>query len=309
MKPKKSSQTHDTYQLKLQDPDHVKAFYSLEKRAPKRGMGAAKLILSAGKEKRGFKGRMVSMAAAPFILKCRVPRKSIAKKQLPRMMFKHNVVTLDENAIVTFGSTAYPPSMKQRLRAEIYQSTLEMGYKGLPVDPELFDAVRAKLADTSLCGSHAVSNVAPMPENPTDVSPQENLPGERSSVAAKKVQKKAAAAAARKAKQQTFEVDCIVEEHGAWGGHTRWFIVRWMGYHPDWERARIPGRGAVGTPVETWEPLATMRRTVALKDSGWFDRSLQVQVHPTCGTTVFKVFNPPRSPKKGARWRGPPAAR
>ena len=40
----------------------MKAFWSLEKRKPKRGMGAAKMILSPGKQKLGIKGRMVSMA-------------------------------------------------------------------------------------------------------------------------------------------------------------------------------------------------------------------------------------------------------
>jgi hypothetical protein len=68
----------------------------------------------------------------------------------------------------------------------------------------------------------------------------------------------------RQRQEQRWEIDAIVEESGRWGGHSRWFLVRWAGYHPDWERLRV--RGAVGSPVETWEPLRTMARTQALID-------------------------------------------
>jgi hypothetical protein len=68
----------------------------------------------------------------------------------------------------------------------------------------------------------------------------------------------------RMAEQESYEVDCIVEERSSTGKAERWYLVRWAGYHPSWEAWRAPGQGSVGDPVETWEPLATVRTTEAL---------------------------------------------
>jgi hypothetical protein len=61
-----------------------------------------------------------------------------------------------------------------------------------------------------------------------------------------------------------WEVERIVEESGAWGGHKRWFLVEWKGYSPSWEKWRV--QGEVGSPIATWEPLRRMSRTQALKE-------------------------------------------
>ena len=40
--------------------------------------------------------------------------------------------------------------------------------------------------------------------------------------------------------------------------------MRWCGYDPSWEAERICG--AVGTPIETWEPESGVEHTDALKE-------------------------------------------
>lgn len=102
----KSSQTALKYKVKLQDPTAIKAFYRLQDRAPGRGVSASMLIMSKAM---GKTGKKVAMAAPPVILKCHIPQGASALKLLPWMIFKHNVVEMDENADVTFGVKDYPP--------------------------------------------------------------------------------------------------------------------------------------------------------------------------------------------------------
>ena len=71
-------------------------------------------------------------------------------------------------------------------------------------------------------------------------------------------------AAARAALPVThFNVECILREVPTAGAAKIWFLVRWEGYDPTWETWRI--QGEVGSALETWEPLAVVRRTMAYR--------------------------------------------
>ena len=50
-----------------------------------------------------------------------------------------------------------------------------------------------------------------------------------------------------------YEIDCILKEVPTAGAAKIWYLVRWVGYEPSWERWRI--HGEEGTALETWEPL------------------------------------------------------
>ena len=84
VKPVTSTASKDIFKVKLQDPDRVSAFVNMEDRTPTRGLGAAKLILPMGAEKKGLLGRKVAMAAAPLRMsadiggsrRCRPKRRS-----------------------------------------------------------------------------------------------------------------------------------------------------------------------------------------------------------------------------------------
>lgn len=138
--------------------------------------------------------------------------------------------------------------MKKRLRAEIYSAYIEMGQKGMPVDPMLYTIVQTKLLDDKLCGTHA-KRTPPLP-------PVSSAAPHRRSVNASKEK--------RQRSCSIFEIVEILAEEPA--SKTTWhrFLVRWKGYDPSWEQWRIPGRGQVGAPIETWEPATSLRQTEAL---------------------------------------------
>lgn len=48
--------------------------------------------------------------------------------------------------------------LKKRYRAEIFNAYIQMGQRGLHVDPLVYQAVREKLANQELCGKHARSS-------------------------------------------------------------------------------------------------------------------------------------------------------
>lgn len=118
LKPKKEGPTNARYRVKLQDPEHVKAFLRMETRAPKRGMGAARLILSAPKEKQGMLGKKVAMAAGPLIARANFPRGSAISKRLGTMSTTMNIVMMDENADVTFGTVDYPAPVRVTVKSK-----------------------------------------------------------------------------------------------------------------------------------------------------------------------------------------------
>lgn len=97
--------------MKLQDPEHVRSFYRLQERVPACGLGAAKLVM---KKAMGETGKMVAMVAAPLLVRVRIPFGKAAQLNLPSISVKHNVVTMDENADVTFGVKEYPPWVRNR---------------------------------------------------------------------------------------------------------------------------------------------------------------------------------------------------
>ena len=165
LKPTSEKQSAHVTAIKLQDPAHVKAFLRLHERAPGRGLGASKLILSQSKERRGKVGTKVAMGAGPLHISLRVPQGKAARKQLSSVTVKMNVVTMDENATVTMGATTYPEKMQQKLRAEIFESYLEMGRARMKICPELFETVRARLSSKVLCGKYA-KEAEPLPPPP-----------------------------------------------------------------------------------------------------------------------------------------------
>lgn len=131
--------------------------------------------------------------------------------------------------------------MKKRLRAEIFNAYIQMGQRGLVVDPELYQVVRQKLASEVLCGKHA------------RISEEESqLPPPRLSS-----QRQQRSGHAR------YEVEAIIAEEPATKTNWERYLVRWAGYSPEWEAWRIPGRGLPGDPVETWEPFSAVRNTEA----------------------------------------------
>ena len=59
---------------------------------------------------------------------------------------------------------------------------------------------------------------------------------------------------------ERFEVEVILDEKRV--GKSRYFLVQWEGYAPDWEAWRISGN--VGEPVTSWEPERNLHCTRAL---------------------------------------------
>ena len=73
--------------------------------------------------------------------------------------------------------------------------------------------------------------------------------------------KAAASSSARTPQQNLYEISEIVCQVQTAGRAKTWVLVRWAGYDPSWEAWRI--RGEEGSPLETWEPVATVRHTEA----------------------------------------------
>ena len=57
----------------------------------------------------GALAKKVAMAAGPLIVRAKDPRGKARLERLPTLTYKTNVIMLDENAEVTFGSKEYPP--------------------------------------------------------------------------------------------------------------------------------------------------------------------------------------------------------
>lgn len=136
--------------------------------------------------------------------------------------------------------------MKKRLRAEAYASYIKMGQAGYKVDPQVYEMVRRRRADSNLCGRFACDSEALPPHT------------------ARLMKKRR-----RDSEMETFPInDSTVQEIIAEELPTAkvWhrFLVRWRGYDPTWEAWRIPGRGAVGDPVESWESAVSLEGTEAL---------------------------------------------
>lgn len=135
--------------------------------------------------------------------------------------------------------------MRKRYRAEIYESYLKMGQIRMDVDPTLYDVVRVKLAQKSLCGEHATENTEPLPPRQEKLASRRRAPLPRLDV------------------EDSIIEEIVAEEQPS---NQNWhrYLVRWSGYHPSWEAWRLPGRGSVGDPVESWEPAWKLKGTQAL---------------------------------------------
>ena len=113
LKPTKETSTGAVYKIKLQAPAHLRAFYRLQDRDPKRGMDAGRLIF---KKALGKTAKMLAMAAPPAVIRGKLPKGRSALSQFGSMSLKHNIVTMDENADVTyFGVKEYPPWVRPRV--------------------------------------------------------------------------------------------------------------------------------------------------------------------------------------------------
>ena len=64
--------------------------------------------------------------------------------------------------------------------------------------------------------------------------------------------------------KEEYEIDKVLAERKVSSKEKVVFLVRWSGYDPSWEGARISGE--VGGPIETWEPLLLLAGTEALKE-------------------------------------------
>lgn len=133
--------------------------------------------------------------------------------------------------------------MKKRLRAEIYESFINMGQAAMLVQPaQQYLEVRQRLSNTMLCGAHARTVELELPPR------QEKKRRTPRGMA-----------------REVFEIEEILAEEPPTRTHWRRYLVRWAGYRPEWEVWRLEGRGAPGDPIETWEPLAMVRHTEALE--------------------------------------------
>lgn len=94
------------------------------------------------------------------------------------------------------------------------------------------------------------------------------------------------------------EIESILEERevrGKRGRVRREFRVRWRGYHASWEAWRISG--AVGSPIETWEPHTNVESTQALIDWDAVKEVVAMDVEPQqlaeqAGDATMGVLSP-----------------
>ena len=113
LKPKATTSAQEKYYVKLQKQQtSIDRLFSIDEESPMRGLGAAKLLLSEAKEKRGMKGKRVAMAAGPCIIEGTVPLGIAKRKRFATAKVRTNVIFQDENGDVTFGSTTYPARVR-----------------------------------------------------------------------------------------------------------------------------------------------------------------------------------------------------
>ena len=130
--------------------------------------------------------------------------------------------------------------MKKRLRSEIYHSFVKMGQAGIQVDPKAYQLVRSHLRSEALCGRYTVLAPAELPPPPEKPAKQ----GRRT-----------------RTTQERLKVECILAEEPPSRSVWHRYLVRWVGYKPEWEAWRIPGRGTPGSgPIDTWEKATTVHK-------------------------------------------------
>ena len=126
---------------------------------------------------------------------------------------------------------AMSKAMVKEIREQIYSDLKVMAERDMPLSPMFFRQV--KMESRALFAQALLDNTY--------------YPGDETKRRSKR-------------QMETFEVERIIEEKGM--GCRRRFLVRWAGYRPEWEPWRITGD--VGDPIETWEPMSSLRNTEAL---------------------------------------------
>ena len=138
---------------------------------------------------------------------------------------------------------ALSPDLEAEVREQLFADLNLMGEKNFPLSPELWRQLENE--DRALETEAMLDNVE-----------------RQRMLAAAELASAPPGARKRAVRAERWEVDCILEERPS--GRRR-FRVRWEGYHPSWERWRVPGLGLPGEPLQTWEPLKLMRDTEALQ--------------------------------------------
>ena len=126
---------------------------------------------------------------------------------------------------------AMSKAMVKEIREQIYSDLKVMAERDMPLSPKFFRQL--KMESRALSAQALLNNTY--------------YPGDETKRRSKR-------------QMETFEVERIIEEKGM--GCRRRFLVRWAGYRPEWEPWRITGD--VGDPIETWEPMSSLRDTEAL---------------------------------------------
>ena len=138
---------------------------------------------------------------------------------------------------------ALTQELEADLRTEILADLAALHDKGAPLAPGFlrqlgFDA-EADLLEAKLMNQWAQ---------------EEEQPGEQAPALLEQETKKRK----KRPTGDKWQIDCIVEE-------ARGLRVRWVGYHPTWERFERAGGEPGTTPFETWEPLKFLQGTEALQ--------------------------------------------
>eukprot|EP00966_Prymnesium_polylepis_P329274 7385007-Prymnesium_polylepis.1 len=206
----------------------------------------------------GATAKVIAMAAGPATATARIPKGKSRKVSLPTLKWKFNVVTMDENAEVHLGPQVYPPwvrasngitcmhaprapspppaprdarqqptpdhsrasatrmQMIKRLRATIYN--IDMGQARMNVDEAVYELVRQKLADASLCGPHTLAQTPPLSQAP----PPPEKPSHRKRQAEQQQQPPP-----KRPRVEIFQVEEIIAEEPPSREVWHRYLVRW----------------------------------------------------------------------------------
>ena len=135
------------------------------------------------------------------------------------------------------------------VRQQVLADIAQMADAGVPLAPGFLRQLGRQ--DEAAVVEAKLHNVQPVPEVALHGAPSlDHLPHQEE----KKQRRKSAS---------YFKIDHIVEAKAATRLTEATFLVQWEGYHPSWEAWRISGE--VGSPILTWEPWSSVRRTKALE--------------------------------------------
>ena len=123
---------------------------------------------------------------------------------------------------------AYSESDLSEIRAQVATDAALLGEKGLPLSAEWWRQVGNE--EKALMAEALVQNFSANPP---------------------------ALAGKRRQAMNRYNVQVVLKVNST----GNWALVQWEGYHPSWEAWRI--HGDLGTPLQTWEPVSHVRRTVA----------------------------------------------